>query len=426
MLNRRIVLQSFIAFLLWTTSLLGDATIEVVKSVNKKLTISVEDGSVNLPKLSPQFYRLLINDLTILTHFNVKDTNQKTDFTKNQSEFQNRNHDYVLKFKLYKDEVGNLSTDIKLINNIKGEEVFIKKYKIVDDEMYPFLAHRIIADINNHFGMSPIDWLTKYIIFSRYTKPRQSEIVIADYTLTYMKTLVANGLNLFPKWADQTQKEFYFTRYENSRPTLYKMNLGTGNLEKILQTEGMLACSDVSKDGKELLLTMAPNGQPDIYLYNIETKTKTQITNYGGIDVSGHFIEDGNRITFVSDRLGFPNIFAKTFRETNNSIEQLVYYGKNNNSCSSFQNYIVYSSRETDNAFSTNTFNLHLISTDTNYVRRLTATGINQFPKFSSDGESILFIKHYKKQSSLGIIRIDYNKSFLFPLNVGKIQSIDW
>jgi TolB protein len=107
-------------------------------------------------------------------------------------------------------------------------------------------------------------------------------------------------------------------------------------------------------------------------------------------------------------------------------IEQLVYYGKNNNSCSSFENYIVYSSRETENEFSSNTFNLHLISTDTNFVRRLTATGINQFPKFSSDGESILFIKHFKDQSSLGIIRLNYNKSFLFPLNVGKIQSIDW
>jgi TolB protein len=204
------------------------------------------------------------------------------------------------------------------------------------------------------------------------------------------------------------------------------MNISTGTLTKILQTQGMLACSDVSKDGKEILLTMAPNGQPDIFIYNIDNKTKRALTKYSGIDVSAHFIEDDKRITFVSNRLGFPNIFAKDIRDENGTIEQLVYYGKNNNSCSSFENYIIYSSRETDNAFARNTFNLHLISTDSDFVRRLTATGVNQFPKFSSDGESVLFIKHYKKQSSLGIIRLNYNKSFLFPLNVGKIQSIDW
>jgi len=417
-----------LVFTLLVTTLFSNGTIEITKSVNKLTAIAVEDSTKErkFDDISRKFYRLLVNDLTILTHFEVKDSNQKTDYTSSTSEFANRDMDYVLKFKIYQDDRGNLSCKTKIINVISKKVNFEKTYKITDKELYPFLAHRIINDLNNHFGMAEVNWLTKYIIFSRYTKPKHSEIVIADYTLTYLKVLVGSGLNLFPKWANNEQQEFYFTRYENSMPTLYKMNILTGALDKILQTEGMLACSDVSKDGKKILLTMAPNGQPDIYLYNTETKIKRALTKYSGIDVSANFIENDKKITFVSDRLGFPNIFAKDIQEEKSAIEQLVYYGKNNNSCSSYNNYIVYSSRETENAFSSNTFNLHLISTDTNYVRRLTATGINQFPKFSGDGESILFIKHFKKQSSLGIIRLNYNKSFLFPLNVGKIQSIDW
>lgn len=418
----------FLIFFIFITTLVSNSTIEVTKSVNKLTSIAVENGTSNSKHddISRKFYRLLFNDLDILTYFNVKDSNQKTDFQKNSGEFVNRSMDYVLKFELYFDEKSNLSCNIKLIDSSSNKKVFAKKYKIADKNMHPFLAHRIISDVNNHFGNPEIKWLTKYIIFSRYTKPKHSEIVIADYTLTYLKVLVGNGLNLFPKWANNEQKEFYFTRYEKSRPTLYKMNILNGALDKILTTEGMLACSDISKDGTKLLMTMAPNGQPDIYLYDLKSKTKTALTKYGGIDVSAHFIENDERITFVSDRLGFPNVFAKRIVGENKSIEQLVYYGKNNNSCSSHENYIVYSSRETDNAFSRNTFNLHLISTDTNFVRRLTATGINQFPKFSESGNSILFIKHYKKQSSLGVIRLNHNKSFLFPLNVGKIQSIDW
>ena len=56
----------------------------------------------------------------------------------------------------------------------------------------------------------------------------------------------------------------------------------------------------------------------------------------------------------------------------------------------------------------------------------LTTNGKNQFPKFSNDGESVLYIKNDKQKSYLGIIRVNYNKSFLFGLKTGKLQSIDW
>jgi TolB protein len=59
-------------------------------------------------------------------------------------------------------------------------------------------------------------------------------------------------------------------------------------------------------------------------------------------------------------------------------------------------------------------------------MTRLTSSGVNQFPKFSPDGETLLFIKNYSGVSSLGIIRLEFNKSFLFPLKGERIQSIDW
>jgi TolB protein len=440
-------LLKILVFLLFTTFgvFAKDSTIEVIKSVNQLPSIAIEDATEEKGSkdFSRKFYRLLINDFTVLTHFDVRDTNQKTSINSNEGEFANRDVNYVLKYKLFRDNQQHLSCRVKLLGS-SSRVLFENSYKIID-ELYPFLAHRIAGDVNLHFGMPKVDWLSRYIIFSRYTKPKHSEIVIADYTLTYMKTVVKHGLNLFPKWADRNQEGFYFTNYENGVPTLFKMNLQTGNLQKILETEGMLACSDVSEDGKKLLLTMAPKGQPDIFLYDVESRKRELLTTYSGIDVSANFIENGKRITFVSDRLGYPNIFAKDIDTKDGATEQLIYYGKNNNSCSAYKNYIVFSSRETENAFSSNTFNLHLISTNTKYVRRLTATGINQFPTFSSDGESILFIKHYKEQSSLGIIRLSRNKSFLFPITakrslgktsetnvfysaeeIGKIQSIDW
>ena len=201
------------------------------------------------------------------------------------------------------------------------------------------------------------------------------------------------------------------------------INIKTGQSKVIKSSDGMMICSDVSDDGKKLLLTMAPTGQPDIYIYDVNTRKTSKLTKYGGIDVNAQFMGK-NKIAFVSNRLGKPNIFSKTIGSS--SVEQMVYYGKSNAACSTFGDYIVYKSRESSNAFARNTFKLHLISTQTDFIRRLTAVGVNEFPRFSINGDAIIFIKNYKAQSSIGIIRLNHNKNYLFPLKYGKVQSMDW
>ncbi len=187
----------------------------------------------------------------------------------------------------------------------------------------------------------------------------------------------------------------------------------------------MAVVSDVSKDSKRLLLTLAPAGEPDVFLYDINTKRRVQLTQYQGIDVSASFVNDDKAMIFVSDRLGYPNVFYKELG-TNAPVEQIVFHGRNNSSVSSFQNYVVYSSRETNNEFGANIFNLYLISTRNDFIRRLTTNGNNQIPRFSSDGDSVMFVKHLPDQSALGVIRLNHNKTFLFPLKGLQIQSFDW
>jgi TolB protein len=179
----------------------------------------------------------------------------------------------------------------------------------------------------------------------------------------------------------------------------------------------------VSEDGKRLLLTLAPEGQPDIYQYDLTNKSKTRITDYSGIDVNGQFMGDGS-IAFVSNRMGYPNIYS--VRPNSTAVTTLVYQGKNNSSLSAYKNFLVYKARENGTTFAGNSFNLHLLSLNSGAVKRLTASGENDFPRFSPDGEAILYIKQEGSRSSVGIIRFGMNKSFAFPLKMGRIQSIDW
>jgi TolB protein len=423
-------LKRVVLLLLFITNLFAvDASMEIVKKNSFTPVIALEDSTVGSDlseNFRMKFHNLLIGDYKVSGHIDTYDKYQNSNFEDDVyfNRYKNRNIDLLLKYKFELNSDKSLSVLVKLFDINSQKYSYTNSYHVSKIDRFPFLAHKIAIDVNNYLKAPPIDWMQKFVIFAKYNDSKESEIVISDYTLTYQQTIIKGGLNIFPKWANKKQDAFYYTAYEK-KPTLYKVNLYSGERSKVITSNGMLTCSDVSEDGTKLLLTMAPKDQPDIYVYDLNRKSLDRVTSYKGIDVNGSFVENDQRVVFVSDRLGHPNVFAKS-ANSSKATERLVYHGRNNNSCTTHKHYIVYVSRDTHNEFDNNSFNLYLISTKSDYIRQLTSNGVNQFPKFSVDGESVLFIKNYEKQSALGIIRLNYNKSYLFPLRIGKIQSIDW
>jgi TolB protein len=169
---------------------------------------------------------------------------------------------------------------------------------------------------------------------------------------------------------------------------------------------------------------MAPHGHADIYEMDLSTGSKKRVTNFNGIDVSGKYVDDERSIVFVSNRLGYANIFKKSVDTP--GVAPVVYHGRNNNACDAHDNRVVYSSRESSSSFGRNTFNLYLTSSHGGDTRPLTATGSNQFPRFSSDGSVVLYIKQSGRGSAIGYINLASSQSLLFPVSINKIQSIDW
>ena len=405
----------------------ADATVEVVKKIDVLPKVAVQDASAKTidSELRRSFYKLIANDLRVSSHFNVLDEYLQSSYEGGPLEnfLSDKKVDMIVRFNIVQD-TANLAVNVKLINARTGSTTFEKAYNLSDKKRYPFLAHRVVIDVNDQTGSPSIAWMEQSVIFAKYTDAKKSEIVISDYTLNYQKVMGSGGLNVFPKWANKEQSAFFYTSYSGAEPTVYKFDLRSGSRSNIISSPGMIVCSDVSQDGNKLLLTMAPKDQPDIYLYDLRTKKIQKITEYSGIDVNGNFIDNDTRIAFVSDRLGNPDIFAQGLNDK--SFEKLVYHGKNKNSISTYDNYIVYSSREADSEFGRNTFNLYLISTKTDYLRQLTATGENLYPRFAKDPDTIMFIKQFGNQSALGIIRLNANKTYHFQLKTGKLQSIDW
>ena len=396
-----------------------DATLKIEKDVEQRSRIAIVDTS---PSQNSTFFKILLSDFKISGHFLADSKYNKGDINSNFIAPSLKSKEYIFQYHLTQQK--GTKVMVRLLKASDGTEIFKKSYAIPTKNKMPFLAHKAVSDINNVLKYPDISWINRYVLFSRYTTPRQSEILLADYTFNYKKVIIKGGLNLFPKWADSTQKSFYYSAYGGLMPTLYKINIYTGKKEKIAMSEGMLVCSDVSKNGSKLLLTMAPNGQADIFEFNVANKVKKRITKFNGIDVNGKYIDDESRIVFVSNRLGYANIYKKSIGSA--AVSQVVYHGRNNNAVDAFRDKIVYSSRESKKSFGSNQFNLYLTSSKGSNTRPITTTGTNQFPRFSTDGSVIQFIKHRGRGSSVGYINLISHQSILFPLSGRKIQSIDW
>ncbi|MDL0103452.1 Tol-Pal system protein TolB [Campylobacter felis] len=384
-----------------------DPVIDVVNQGVVLPKIIVKDNSnLSDANLKRSFYNMIVNDLKVSSNFEVVDEGSE-------------NSNYTFEYALAKNGE-NLSLNIKI--KAGGVEKANQDYTLNKVEQYPFLAHKGVKDSVQFLGLAPVEWMDHKILIARTNSSKRSQIIMADYTLTYQRVIVDGGLNLFPKWANEEQTMFYYTAYDHDKPTLFRFDLTNNKASKILSSGGMVVASDVNKKGDKILVTMAPQDQPDVYLYDLNSKNLSKLTNYSGIDVNANFIgEDESKVVFVSDRLGYPNIFIQNLGST--SAEQAVFHGRNNSAVSTYKDFLVYSSREPKQA---GVFNIYLMSIKSDYIRQLSANGKNLFPRFSSDGGSIVFVKHLGAQSALGVIRVNANKTFYFPLKVGKIQSIDW
>jgi len=407
----------FILFFLLTLNIFAiDAQLTIEKDVDSKASISIveDELSANSSRFHKKMFELLVKDMQLSGHFNIDTKYHKASFDDMMTPPELHDREYILKYN-FAPSADRLN--IKLIQIFDNSVIFEKNYSINNSKRFPFLAHNAVVDINKALNYDDISWMKRNIIFSKYTAPRKSEIWIADYTLTFTSIVIRGGLNLFPKWANQKQNAFYYTSYNNLLPTLYRIDMRTGSKKKIVSSQGMLVCSDVSKDGERLLLTMAPKGQPDIYQYTFG-KGLERLTKFGGIDVNAKYTGDESQIVFVSNRMGKPNIYLKSIGY--DSVSKVPQYGNYNSSCDVFDKYIVYSVKEGSNV------NIYLGSIYSSYVRPLTSNGVNQLPRFSNDGKVVLYIKQNRGKNSIGYMNLATKTNMLYPMVSGRIQSIDW
>jgi TolB protein len=395
-------LRYILLFLLTLNLYSFDAVLSIEKDVESKATLSLleDSSSAGSSANHSKLFKLLLTDLKMSGHFVVDTQLRRASFDDALLPVELHDREYLLKYSYARNAT---QLKVKLIRTADSTVMFQNAYSINVAGRYPFLAHNAIVDINKALGYEDISWMKRNILFSKYTSSGKSEIWIADYTLSFSSLLVRGGLNLFPKWANSNQSAFYYTSYNDTLPTLYKVSMSSGKRKRVISSQGMLVASDVSADGSKILLTMAPNGQPDIYEYNVNSGSKKRLTHFRGIDVNGKYLGDESRIAFVSDRVGRANIYTKSIGSR--SVSRAAHYGNDNSSCDASGQYLLYSVREGGSN------NIYLGSANSSYVRPLTSSGKNRLPRFSTDGKVILYIKKNGGRNLIGYMNLATKQS---------------
>ena len=403
-----------------TTSLFAEtASIDIEKSALNLVKIAVE--SYAMPGVTEfektQIDAMFLNDLKVSDRLEAVANPFKNgyDTPVTAAEMQTKGIELLIKYKITKTPNG-LSTEYKLFDPQKNAPL-MQRFTVSSFTEYPFLSHNMTVSINDYLRAPSIDWMKNFVILAKDMGAKKSDIVIADYTLTYQKTIIHGGYNIFPKWAGNSQKEFYYTAYENE-PTLYKYDIYSGKKTRIMSSDGMIMCSDVSADGKKLLITKPSGGLPDVFMYEPILSKLTNLTRYSGIDVNGNFIENDTKIAFVSDRLGYPTVFTKALNSDN--VEQLIFSPRYNSSFNAQGELLTYVAREGGEA------NLYLMNTKSGQKRQITFAGYNSSPRLSKAGDAIMFFKNDHRKTYLGIFRLNSFSVYLFPMNIGRIKSLDW
>ena len=168
------------------------------------------------------------------------------------------------------------------------------------------LAH-IMADAIYERLTGEVGYFDTQIVFIAETGPignRIKRMAIMDqdgYGMRYMSD--EDGFVMSPHFSPN-MGAIVFLSYYNDDPSVWTLDLETGEQRKLGQFGGMNFAPRFSPDGTKIALSLVKNGITHIYEYDIETKKLRQLTFGNSINTSPSYSPDGKKMAFNSDRTG--------------------------------------------------------------------------------------------------------------------------
>ena len=194
--------------------------------------------------------------------------------------------------------------------DVKGEEQIEAQSLIASKKSLRRLAH-IMADAIYERLTGETGYFDTQIVFIAETGPvdnRVKRMAIMDQDGFGMRYLSDKKTFVMSPHFSPNMSTVVFLSYRNDDPTVWVLDLDTGNQTKLGSFGGMSFAPRFSPDGNRVALSLVKNGITNIYEYDIESKTLRQLTFGKHIDTSPAYSPDGRYMAFNSDSSGSQQI----------------------------------------------------------------------------------------------------------------------
>jgi len=179
------------------------------------------------------------------------------------------------------------------------------------------VAHKIANAIYERLTGDPgyFDTRITYIAESGPETNRSYRLAIMDQDGANHQYLTSgNSLVHTPRFSPDRTKIAYLDFGErNKRPNLKIYDLQTGQSTSLREAHGMRMTPRFSNDGSHLLLSVAENGTTCLYKMHLGSQQLEKLTSSAGaIDVSPCYCDKGQNIVYNSDKGGSPQLYVKS------------------------------------------------------------------------------------------------------------------
>jgi len=211
---------------------------------------------------------------------------------------------------------------------------------------------------------------------------QQTQLQVADWDGYNAQTVVSSADPILsPEWSADGSS-IAFATIQNGRSQIKMINLATGGISTLASSSsGFNSAPAWSPDGRSVAFVSSRSGNSEVYVLDVASKSTRKITNHWGIDTEPAWTADSNSIIFTSGRSGKPNLYV--VNANGGQANRITFTGDENGdadvSVSGTEVAVVRDG------------GIAILNTNGQLIRTLYASGLDESPSFSPNGDMVLF-----------------------------------
>ena len=297
---------------------------------------------------------------------------------------------------------GRLRAEFRLWDVVTGQQATGQQY-FAGPENWRRVAH-IIADAIYERLTGEKGYFNTQVVFVDESGPkdrRVNRLAVMDQDGANVRYLTEGGnLVLTPRFSPTSQYIAYMS-YEGADPSVYLLDVQTGQRRLVDRFPGMSLAPRFSPDGQRVVLSLERGGATNIFEYDLRTRATRQLTDGAAIDVGASYSPDGSRIVFESDRGGSKQLYV--INADGSNPQRITFsQGSYGTPVWSPRGDLIAFTRQSGGQFS-----IGVIKPDGSDERILTEGFHNEGPTWSPNGRIIMFFREQSGEGGPRLYTID-------------------